>query len=216
MRTETRRIDAVTSVPLNRYVTFTVLAIGGLVWDLYSKSWVFAELGYPSGQSQWSRDFLSGWVTMRLFTSMNEGALWGMGQGYAWLFAALSLVAAAGILYWLFAKGAASSLWLTIALGLIMAGTLGNLYDRLGLHGCVDPRTSTTWYAVRDFLAFTFDRWSVFQFEFQRWTWPIFNFADVYLVTGTMMLFVQAFAPQPGDEDRDGSETGAPQTAAAD
>lgn len=203
MRTETRRTDAVTSVPRSRYGVFAVLAGGGLAWDLYSKSSVFHDLGYPAGQSAWAREFFGGWVTLRLYTSMNEGALWGMGQGYAWLFAALSLVAIVGILYWLFAKGAACSLWLTIALALIMAGTLGNLYDRLGWHGCVDPRTGERWYAVRDFLAFTFDRWSLLQFEFERWTWPIFNFADVFLVTGTIMLFVQAFAPEPNAASAD-------------
>jgi signal peptidase II len=125
-------------------------------------------------------------MTFRLFTSFNEGALWGMGQGYTWLFATLSIVAAIGILFWLFVAGAARSLWLTIALAFIMAGTLGNLYDRMGQHRCTELNPVTgipeQIYAVRDFLLFTFGRFH----------WPVFNFADVFLVTGAILLVVQS------------------------
>ena len=120
-------------------------------------------------------------MTTRLFTSFNEGALWGIGQGWTWLFALLSILAACGVFYWLFVHGAAISKWLTVALSLIMAGTLGNLWDRVGLHGCeVDGRPI---FGVRDFLLFTFG-------EFH---WPVFNFADVFLVTGAIMLVLQSF-----------------------
>lgn len=173
------------NVPPNRIVLFLGFAVTGTWWDLYSKSHVFAELGYPRGQGPW---WIGGdsWMKFRLYTSMNEGALWGVGQGFAWLFAGLSLVAIAGIIYWLFVRGAAQSIWLTVALGLIMSGTIGNLYDRVGLHGCVNPETGQTWFAVRDFLLFTFG----------GWPWPVFNFADVFLVTGAGMLILQSlFAP---------------------
>ena len=113
---------------------------------------------------------------------MNEGALWGVGQGYAWVFASLSLFAIGGIVYWLFFYGAGRSWWLTVALALIMSGTIGNLYDRIGWHGCIKPETGEPWYAVRDFLLFTFG----------GWPWPIFNFADVFLVTGAIMLILQS------------------------
>jgi signal peptidase II len=62
-----------------------------------------------------------------------------------------------------------------------MAGTMGNLYDRLGLHGYVD-RNGTTILAVRDFLLFTFG-------DFH---WPVFNFADSFLVTGAIMLVLHS------------------------
>jgi signal peptidase II len=182
------RVDwLMNSVPKHRVWMFLLIAIGGLTCDLYSKSAVFSDLGYPQGQSRWVIGQTSP-ITFRFYTSMNEGALWGVGQGYAWLFAVLSLAAIAAILYWLFVRGAAVSAWLTVALALIMSGTLGNLYDRLGLHECVKPGTQHTWYAVRDFLLFTF--WG--------WPWPVFNFADVFLVTGAIMLVLQSFGmPQP-------------------
>lgn len=188
-----------TRVPASRYVVFALLAGGGLFWDLLTKDAVFADLGYPGGHPQAavpgqhtqfeypphregeSVPFLEGWVTARFFTSFNHGALWGIGQNWTWLFALLSILAACGVIYWLFVHKAAVSLWLTIALSLIMAGTLGNLWDRAGMHGC--EMYGEPVFAVRDFLLFTFGTYH----------WPVFNFADVFLVTGAAMLVIQSF-----------------------
>lgn len=192
-------------VPANRYLLFALIVLSGLAWDLYSKSVVFRDLGYPGrahrplvagehavfaprpGVEGESVIYIDRWMTFRLFTSFNHGALWGMGQGKTWLFASLSVVAVFAALYWLFVYGAARSYWLTVALSLVLAGTLGNLHDRLALHGCVDSTGQIYGegriHAVRDFLLFTFGG-----FE-----WPIFNFADVFLVMGACMLVIQSF-----------------------
>ncbi|MBM3969043.1 MAG: signal peptidase II [Planctomycetes bacterium] len=151
-------------------------------WDLYSKSTVFDRLGYPRGQGpvhQW----LGRLSTFQLYTSFNEGALWGVGQGLTWLFAALSIVAVAVIVYCLLKTSAGRINWLTVALCLVLSGTLGNLYDRLGLYGYKNPDTGEPYRAVRDFLLFTFG----------NWPWPVFNFADVFLVIGTGMLVAYSF-----------------------
>ncbi len=181
-------------VPANRYVCFFLLAGSGLTWDLFSKHAVFSHLGYPKVSSDWVIEWFGGWLKFQLTTTFNEGALWGFGQGHTWIFAILSAVAVVGVLYWLFVLGAANSWWLTLSLALIMAGTLGNLYDRLGLHGCIV--NGTIKYAVRDFLLFTFGDWN----------YPVFNFADVFLVTGALMLVVQSFraeavSDQPEDQN---------------
>ena len=150
-------------------------------WDLYSKSAVFDRLGFPGGRGpvhQWLGQLL----TFQLFTSFNEGALWGVGQGLTWLFAALSVVAVVVIAYCLLKTSAGRSNWLTVALCLVLSGTLGNLYDRLGLYGYKDADGQPI-RAVRDFLLFTFG----------NWPWPVFNFADVFLVTGTGMLVAYSF-----------------------
>lgn len=196
MRTEAR--ETVAAFPVrSRYITFLLIAGLGLTWDLLSKWWVFRELGYPYHGSDWRYEcsLLWGRFSIQFFTSFNRGALWGMGQGHTGLFALLSLLAATFIVYWLFVRGEARSLWLTVTLGLIMAGTLGNLFDRLWLHGCtgVDGRPE---YGVRDFIAcfipmigykFPFEFWLIPAFE-----WPIFNFADTYLITGAILLAIQA------------------------
>lgn len=153
-----------------------------LWWDLYSKAAVFARLGYPGGQGPLYR-WLGQLSTFRLFTSFNEGALWGVGQGLTWLFAGLSVVAVAVIAYCLMKTSAGRSNWRTVALCLVLSGTLGNLYDRLGLYGYKNAETGEPYRAVRDFLLFTFGTYS----------WPVFNFADVFLVTGTAMLVAYSF-----------------------
>ncbi|MCX7423382.1 MAG: signal peptidase II, partial [Planctomycetia bacterium] len=132
-------------------------------------------------------DWLGELSTFCLYTSFNEGALWGVGQGYAWLFAALSVVAVFVILFVLLKTPAGRSNWLTFALCLVLGGTLGNLYDRLGWHGYINAKTGKPYLAVRDFLLFTFKS------STSSWSWPVFNYADVFLVTGTGMLVAYSF-----------------------
>lgn len=193
-------------IPRNRYVTFFLIALLGLAIDLGSKDAVFAKLGGIGVPGADVYDFFGGWSTFRLFTSINHGALWGIGQGMTWLFALLSVVAVGGVIVWLFVYGAAKSLWLTVSLGLIMAGTLGNLYDRAGLHGLVDVNGAAI-YGVRDFLLFTFGNFH----------WPVFNFADVFLVTGAIMLGIQSLRAEATENlgDSAASETGSDPSARA-
>lgn len=197
MRTEARGVVAVAGeptdrVPLNRMVVFACLVLAGVAWDLASKEYVFATLGLP-GRSDWEWE-VDGIVWFVLQTNLNYGALWGIGQGWTSVFAGLSLVAVVGVLYFLFVMKQARSWWLTVSLGFVLAGALGNLYDRLGLHGLIDPRTGEAAYAVRDFLYFRL---------FDTFDWAIFNFADTYLVTGAIMLIVHSLqsesapAPEP-------------------
>lgn len=167
-------------LPMNRYAVYGCLAILGLAWDLYSKHVVFNWFGCP-GRAQWTWR-ASDFVEFTLHTNFNEGALWGLGQGGAPVFAGLSVLAVIGIVYFLFFAGYARSLWLTFALGLVTAGALGNLFDRLGMHGWMHDGKPV--YAVRDFLYFKF---------FGTFDWAIFNFADTYLVVGAIMLVIQSF-----------------------
>lgn len=187
-------------VPRWHYAVFLVLAVTGTSWDLFTKSAVFSSLGYPGELSDWTGSYLNGWVQFRFLTSFNEGALWGMGQGFTAVFAVLSLLAATGILAWLFLFRGAASLWLSITLGLVMAGTLGNLYDRLGWHGY--EVAGRPMYAVRDFLAFTFGSYH----------YPIFNFADVFLVTGAIMLGLYSFMLE-SPESSTAPQSAAPRSA---
>ena len=120
-------------------------------------------------------------MKFRLFTSFNPGALWGIGQEHTWVFASLSVVAIGGVIYWLFIRRAAVSWWLTVSLSLILGGTLGNLFDRISLHGYTDVNGQPI-RAVRDFLLFTFGGYN----------FPVFNFADSFLVTGAIMLVVHS------------------------
>jgi lipoprotein signal peptidase len=108
-----------------------------------------------------------------LLPKVNHGALFGLGGEYIkvanTVFAVVSVLAAAAIILWSFRRATARDLSLCTALGLILAGTLGNLYDRLVFGG------------VRDFLYFYWIEW------------PVFNIADCCLVCGAFLLLAQAF-----------------------
>ncbi len=175
---------AMRAVPANRYIVFLSIAIVGCIVDLTTKRFVFSRLGPPGRRTTW-------WVIQDIFgfqTSLNEGALFGMGRGMVSVFAALSIIAAAGILVWLFYAGAARSRLLTVALGCVTAGIFGNLYDRLGMHGLRweggNPlhQAGDPVYAVRDWILVMIG----------RWPWPNFNIADSLLVCGAAMLIWHA------------------------
>src|SRR5215211_2661257 len=74
-----------------------------------------------------------------------HGALWSLGGEFKTdankFFAVVSFLAAAGISLWALRKKP-DDRWLTVSLGLILGGTLGNLFDRIVFGG------------VRDFLCF--------------------------------------------------------------
>ena len=170
-------------VPRNRYSIFLLVAAMGLAVDLATKSWIFAKLWPPPPNR---RSVIWIWEPHFGFeVTLNKGALFGMGQGYVWVFVILSFVALLGIWYWLFIAREAHHLGLTIALGGITGGILGNLYDRLGLHGLVNV-DQTTIYAVRD--------WILLQWN-DDLRWPNFNIADSLLVCGAAVLFGRAFLP---------------------
>jgi signal peptidase II len=165
------------TVPASRYALFSLLAVLGCLADLASKNWVFAKLGPPHGATWWLIEDICGFQT-----SLNEGALFGMGQGKVWLFASLSVVAAVAIVYWLFVARAARDRLLTVALGLVTGGIFGNLYDRLGLW-TMPGRDGVRFHAVRDFILF----------QYHDWVWPNFNVADSLLVCGAAILVWHAY-----------------------
>ena len=169
--------------PRTRIVVYAFLTTLALATDLLSKSLVFDRLGGVFQGTGWLIDT---WLKFELHTSLNPGALWGMGQGFAPGFALLSIVAFLGINYWLFIRVAASSLWLTVALALVSGGALGNCYDRLGWHGEHFPNETKPAMAVRDFL----------RFRFGTYDYPIFNIADSFLVAGAIMLMIQSMKPE--------------------
>ncbi len=107
---------------------------------------------------------------------VNRGALFGIGngdgneEGLNWLFAFISVTAAVAIICFSSRPTIVRDRFLSPALGLILGGTLGNLYDRLVFHG------------VRDFL-----HWYKFI------DWPVFNIADSCLVVGACVLLAHSF-----------------------
>jgi len=107
---------------------------------------------------------------LNLRVSVNRGAVFGIGQGMGLFFVLFTVVAAAGIIWAACAYGR-SSRFLTIGLGLLLGGALGNLWDRL-VHGC-----------VRDFI----------DAYVGRYHWPTFNIGDAAICAGAAIIVLHAF-----------------------
>ncbi len=90
------------------------------------------------------------------------------------------------ICYYLFGLGNAGDRRQTFALALVLAGAIGNCYDRIALGH------------VRDFVHIHVNSIG--------FNWAIFNFADNMLVFGAIFLMILALRPEP--------ESAAPKTEA--
>jgi len=173
------------AVPPSRYLVFLSIATLGCLVDLLTKHWIFDELDTPPlGRTWWIWDGVFGFQT-----SLNEGALFGIGQGQVFLFVVLSCVALAALVVWLFVFGAARDWLLTVALGSVSAGVLGNLYDRLGLPG-LQWTYATDLHAVGEPVHAVRD-WILVMIG--PWHWPNFNVADSLLVCGAALLAWHAY-----------------------
>lgn len=118
---------------------------------------------------------------LALQLTLNRGAVFGLGQGGRWVFVFFSVVAV-GVVVTIFTRSRANAIVLHLALAAVLAGALGNLYDRLAVG------------AVRDMLLL----FPGVRLPF-GWTWPggadglypwIFNLADVGLVIGLGVLVI--------------------------
>lgn len=169
---------------LHGWLLFAGIAALAAVADLGSKSVIFNRLGMPGERP--------GIVLVPrmliLETNLNEGALFGMGQGMGMLFATVSGFAIVGILFVVSQHANREDRWLLVALGLITGGIVGNLYDRLGVpalkwHAPLG-RVGLPVFAVRDWIHFKLD--GIID-------WPIFNLADSWLVIGAGLLLLLSF-----------------------
>src|SRR5262245_12761387 len=101
--------------PRRGQVLFLAVMIVALTLALVSKQWIFGHLGMPHQDKRiWLLPSM-----LSIETSLNPGALFGMGAGWGPLFIALSIVALGGIGYWVFRGGAAKDSLLCLALGFV-------------------------------------------------------------------------------------------------
>ncbi len=106
----------------NAHLRFWLVAGLGLVLDLWSKARAFSTL-----QASEVHTLVPELVEFR--RSLNPGAVFGLGAGLVALFISASALALGFVLFLFFGSGARQR-GLHIALGMILAGALGNLYDR--------------------------------------------------------------------------------------
>ncbi len=124
---------------------WTVVVLG-LAADLWSKQWAF-HLLRQGGHRTLIPDLLE------LHTTLNPGALFGIGAGKTEVFLIASVLALV-LVVWMFAQ-CPPQRWLThLALGGILAGALGNMYDRafvdLVAYACQTPTGPVVRYYVEE------------------------------------------------------------------
>jgi signal peptidase II len=190
---------AVIDPPARRSVRAWTLLLAvlvlGLVADLASKEWAFrtvasdpVELSYePVVDGSYTIPWHPGvqaiqpdLLDFRLV--LNRGAVFGIGQGRRVAFVAFTMIAI-GVAIAVFGWWTRSRSWIAhLAIGLILAGGLGNLYDRVAVG------------AVRDFLHMLPRRelpmgisWPGGSTEVFPW---VFNIADVELLAGMALLLI--------------------------
>lgn len=178
--------------------TFLIAVLGlGLALDLFSKHWAFQHVaGQPVVlvRQQLLADpelhpipphpgvHALPWGLLDFQLVINRGAVFGLGENQRFFFIVFTVGALmAG--FFVFARFTRADAWLAhLAIGLILAGGIGNLYDRI------------VYSVVRDFLHML----PAHRLPFE-WTWPggsphvfpwVFNVADVMLLAGMAILMI--------------------------
>jgi signal peptidase II len=108
---------------------FLGLAAAVVVADQVTKAWLTSALA-PGASVPVIDDLV------RIVFSQNRGGLFGLLQGQAIVFAGLSIVVV-GLIVAYHARSGGDP-WLSVALGLLLGGALGNLLDRVRLGYVVD------------------------------------------------------------------------------
>jgi len=160
---------------------FLLTAGVGFALDQWSKVTSFDKLGMvtsdldgaPRVVSLRTVRFIPGWLHFEV--TANQGAVFGIGQGRRFLFIAVS-VAAILFIFYLFATSGRQRVY-QIILGMLLAGVLGNLYDRIA------------YGYVRDMIH-ALPRWPGF------FPW-IFNVADSLLCVGVVLMIIYSFLHKP-------------------
>jgi signal peptidase II len=171
----------------------------GLGLDLWTKSLAVDLLKRESGNHR-IHPFIPGWLEFTY--TENHGAVFGLGQGKRVLFIVVSLAAIAFLTY-LFALSERKRFY-EFLLGLLLAGVLGNMYDRI-VHGYVRDMIHALpgihWpEAIARYLPQSMATGGVFPW--------IFNVADSLLCVGVFLMIVYSLASRPGE--RPGEKPGSP------
>jgi signal peptidase II len=152
----------------SRITLFAAVALAACVSDLATKWRAFRPIAQGTRILGEEIPVIRGFFYLR--TSYNTGGVFGSLQGRTTFFIVFSLLAIAFILWFFWQQGYQDRI-LTVGLGLLMGGALGNLHDRVLLR------------RVRDFL----------DFRIAGWSYPTFNLADTAICVGVGLLLISSF-----------------------
>ncbi len=172
--------------PLQRALThkkmFWLVLLASLAADLVSKAWASA---YIEPTEPRVTPFLGRWISWKW--AENEGAAFSILYGNPGLLAVIASVVLIVIFVYVYMAEPSRRVFL-LALALVASGALGNLFDRITLG------------YVRDFVYFDFDLpFHGFGFGSFRipQRWPVWNVADMAILTGVGILLILSFKKQP-------------------
>lgn len=150
---------------------FWIAAVVACAFDLLSKHLIFSWLLDVPGHAF---NIVSGWL--RLSLHINEGAVWGMGNEHPLLllFVTALIIPAVGVMAWS-CRHEKAPLW---ALGILLGGAAGNLYDRI-FTAVQLSRYDQPIAGVRDFIDMSVPG---------VYSWPVYNVADVAIVAGVAVF----------------------------
>jgi signal peptidase II len=141
-------------------------AVAIVALDQWTKHLASLELNYRVPVE------LTSWFDLTL--AHNTGAafsfLAGAGGWQRWFFTAVAAAISVVLIVWL-SRLPRHRVPLALALGLVLGGGLGNLYDRVALG-----------YVV-DFISI----------HYHQWYWPAFNIADSAITVGAVVLVLDSF-----------------------
>lgn len=179
--------DALTPVQraFTRKGVFWLVMLAGLVADIATKAWADKAVRPTEPETT---PFLGNWLAWKW--AENEGAAFSILAGNTGLLALIAALVLGGLFVYVYRTPPQRRLFL-LALALVAAGAIGNLYDRLLLGH------------VRDFLYFNFDLpghgTKILFFEIPR-RWPVWNVADAWILIGVGMLLLMSFKKEPKKE----------------
>lgn len=154
---------------LSSHILFWFLVLFGLAADLWSKKAVFDWL-QNTGRSKYS--VIQGFLNFVMVE--NSGGAFGIASDQRVLLMVISFLALI-VALWIYLFGSKGNKIIDVALGLFVAGVLGNLWDRVFNHG-----------RVRDFIDVIY--------------WPAFNIADSLLCIAVGLIILSLFIGKPGEE----------------
>jgi lipoprotein signal peptidase len=183
------------------WTRFLLTCAIGLAVDLSTKVWAFGAL---VDDVVWNGSRVEVYAkppvvvipkVLNFDAVANQGAVFGIGQGQRWLFITVSAGAIALLTYLLVQSGHKRSY--QVVLGALLAGVLGNMYDR------------TVFGFVRDMIhVFPGQRWPEFvrntlgfisYFKGQIFPW-VFNVADMLLCVGVGISIVYSLFGQRAEQ----------------
>ncbi|EPP35409.1 signal peptidase II [Chlamydia ibidis] len=114
-----------------------------------------------------------GELSFSLIPTFNEGAAFGLFSKYKYILFSLRIIVIVGLLTFLFFKKNALNSVASFSLTLLVSGAIGNVGDII-FHG-----------HVIDFIAL----------QYKNWAFPTFNFADIFISVGTILLISKLYFP---------------------